>query len=375
MKKYLVMLALITSVLAVWVPAPASSANVLTAIAGKGPSVFVAWPMSKVALPGIGFRRSLDGGRTWKPEQTLVPSLEVNQVSIAVAPPNVYMALTSYLPTGRPAVFLLKSTDRGATWSDPLMLGTSQTLVWSPVIVASGTSRLIVVYNYWDFSMRQYVIGQSTSYDAGRTWSSKIISSADCYSYGPTVAADRQTLCLSWMDVYVRGLVHARSMDWGANWVRHPEPSTGRIFPAAETGLGIFGLAYMKSVGGETHCFFSRSPDGIEWSPEVQLSSFEVKADQGPSLVHSGSTVCVLWDADRLRFARSQDLGLTWKPASALSPTGQDTRGSSMAADGPNVYVSWADFIQDIRLDFYVRVSKDKGATWDPPRKIGTLNY
>jgi len=168
--------------------------------AGPAGEVYLAWSGPR----GIYFDRSFDGGRTWGEDRIITDQpggwdmsisgimrangLPVTVTDISSSPHrgNVYVNWVDER-YGDPDVFILRSEDRGDTWTDPIRVnddqignGKEQFFTWMTVDPVTG--ELVVVYydrRQYDSDSTDVYLARST--DGGRSFRNERISSAAFY--------------------------------------------------------------------------------------------------------------------------------------------------------------------------------------------------
>ena len=166
-------------------------------------SVYDNWPADEKA---IGFAKSLDGGITWQPATRILNNIrgirytEVTQnqrvnsfpsmaVDISNSPyrGSIYIVWPNIgvpgINTGTGCdVYMIKSTDEGATWStpmkinsDPTGLGKTHYFSWIACDMAYGTLS-IVFYDNRNVSTSQAEAWMAWSMDGGATWEDMKVS-------------------------------------------------------------------------------------------------------------------------------------------------------------------------------------------------------
>ena len=150
-------------------------------------------------------------------------------------------------------------------------------------------------------------------------------------------------------------------------------------YPIAEGpnafGIGIAHLGGDAAVGlygaGQAAVNLSvrRTTDGgLTWHPPTQVAS----ATLGGDIAGDRTAVDVVWvnQNGRVRYARSEDRGSTFKPSVALSATGTDATDVSVSrGPGGLVAVAWNGCSGGCDREFVrVRVSDDGGASFGPEK-------
>lgn len=169
------------------------------AVPAVGPNgeIYVAWS----GPDGMYFDRSFDGGETWEKDSVLTPlaggwnipisginrhnGFPVTLADLSNSPHrgNVYINWID-MRNGDPDVFVMRSTDRGDTWSDVIRvnddsLGNRKAQFFTWATVDQHTGELLVVY----YDRRMYSSDSTDVYlarstDGGATFKNEVISEA-----------------------------------------------------------------------------------------------------------------------------------------------------------------------------------------------------
>ena len=161
--------------------------------------------------------------------------------------------------------------------------------------------------------------------------------------------------------------------------------ATGYFAALAASGLNVY-VAYNLDISGASdgNIFVAQSIDGgLSFGTQTNVSG----APAGPShIVADGADVHVVWTgynpsgpADFF-YAHSNTAGASYGLATNMSNNANDSTNGVVAANGPNVYVSWSDG-SDVFLahsgdggnnfDITANVSGTPALpnTWRPPRR------
>ncbi|MBI3459791.1 exo-alpha-sialidase [Candidatus Acetothermia bacterium] len=229
----------------------ATDGNLDLAIGPAG-QVYVVWTEGQ---KGLLFRRSLDGGATFPVSRRLpvgdtaprFPKLAVDGQG------NLYVAWAdASVESGD--IFLIKSSDGGETWSEPLNLSNSKGFSDAPSIAFGGPDTVLVVYDdTTDDPLGHVNIARST--DGGRTFSAPKEISAPKHGGYPKIARDAEgRLVVAFMEVQAggtqRSLAFTISTDGGLSF-SSPQTIPGTDLPAITKVLSEAGrpfqLAFVKS--------------------------------------------------------------------------------------------------------------------------------
>ncbi|MBP6750084.1 MAG: exo-alpha-sialidase, partial [Xanthomonadaceae bacterium] len=244
------------------------------------------------------FARSVDGGASWEPARPIHDPGSRNQTignQIVVLPNGVVVDVFNQIdrPTlgpQRSRVGIVRSFDRGATWSAPIyiadLLAVGTTDPWTGVKVRDGSiipsiavSPLGELYAVWQDARfgngAHDAIAMSRSIDSGATWSAPIRVNAivGAAAFTPSVSVGRNgVVAVSYYDLrndtatpaLTADVWLARSGDGGATWTEQRigasfdlsfAPNANGYFVGDYQGLieadGVFVAFYGKANDGD----------------------------------------------------------------------------------------------------------------------------
>ena len=302
-----------------------------------GSSVYVVWDQGDNSNRDIFFRRSSDGGATWKPVLNISNNKHSYDEKIAVSGTNVYLVWSKEIPGSSIfEIFFRRSTDGGATWKTNVNLSNNAGLSRYSDIAVSG-SNIHVVWEQQNADGTANDIFFRRSTDNGATWKSSvnITSGGTNHSWAPDVVDSGSNVYVVWTsngEIYFR-----RSTDNGATWKSSVNlsnnPGVSRYPQLALSGSNVYIAWEQSDAGGsQSDIFFRRSLDGgATWGSKVNLSQNGHSIE--PVLAAVGSSVYAAWispiccDND-IFFERSTDNGSTWSPSKNL---GSNAAGRSVA--------------------------------------------
>ena len=245
--------------------------------------------------PWIVFRRSVDGGSTWGPDRHLtVTEGAFNDPQIEVAADGTIYVV--YLEGYEPGVTLVRSADRGDTWSAPIAIAPRVVAPgWSdkPILAVSADGAdVYVAFNASD----SYV---AASHDRGASFGNPVRTSFDTrywFHTGGAVAPDgtvyfaavdySQTyegeshidvLCSrdageSWTTTLLDTSAEAPGCAWSAGcYLGFLGPSAGLAVDAA--GLVVVAYPAGDSPGAPQRLYVRTSADGVSWGPRLEVGS------------------------------------------------------------------------------------------------------
>ena len=309
-------------------------------------------PCNRCAGPYIIFRRSSDGGATWQPDQFLTPYRKAhNDPQIEVANDGVIYAawLNDYVP----GIKFLKSSDRGNTWSTPIVFtGKGIKPNWSdkPILAISpGGKDVVIAFNASD----AYVV---VSHDYGVTFSKPIKTNNDTrywFHSGGAVAPNGfiYFAATDYSQDYT-GAAHVnvvKSTNGGQTWTTRRVATSQEMPPCAWSPgcyLGFLGpsaalaidkagtimIAYNAgAVAGQPQkMWVLTSTDGVNWSSPTEVSNGSSTVNNAFPALAAGPTVGdfrLAWQDDRngsttawnTWYRRTTNNGTTWSTPARLS--------------------------------------------------------
>jgi hypothetical protein len=266
----------------------------------------------------LAFQKSTDAGRTWLPASVFVARVFWPDVATD-RDGDIYVVGEQ----GGKRIYCVKSTDGGATWSEPVPISDTVAAIGWARIVADSAGRLFCAWNDWRTGSGH--IWSSVSTDRGLTWSRSVRVCDDTtnnWCYQP--------------DVFV-------------------QPGTNHYLVAAE----------VPRPDGPEGCYLYRSTDmGQTFQPGVRLDTF-VSYAGGPHVVADAQHIICNYtggDAEARTCYTQPD---TW---GAPHSTGYSYgRGAKLAisADGYVHTVLMAG--HDGTFDTYYTFSTDHGVSWADP--------
>ena len=311
-------------------------------------------PCPTCPLPALIFRRSLDGGATWEPDQFLAQTQRSqNDPQIAVdANGTVHVAwLHDYVP----GVTYQQSHDGGQSWSAPILVAPQdgEPPQWSdrPVLLISPDGMDV----YVAFNARASYV--AASHDGGLSFAPPVRTSSVLrywFHSGGAVAADgtAYVAAASYRSDYTGNsrLYVLRSTDGGASWdtklvdVSAEMPACdwspgcylGFLGPSmglAVDRVGTVLVAYHAGISPQSpqQLYIRASEDGgLTWSERRQISSQDPAVNNAFPAVAAGPApddFRVIWQDDRIReqtgwntwYRRTTDGGQTWSLPVRLS--------------------------------------------------------
>lgn len=321
-------------------------------LASAGARVYVA--------TDVAFHASGDGGVSW---HSTANTSGLAVASAVAEGANCHVLLyRSPTSSGSHPVAYVRTADGGATWSSPVVIGMSPSIL-SPGMVVDGSA----VHVHWSDNV---LTNYQSSTDGGVTWRAApaLLGSAPALGEGLAVSGNFVHI--------VRGthaVEYVRSVDGGATWQAAVTiPGTAYGDALAVSGSDVHVLLW-GAFGSNTLSVASSLDDGSTWT----LSALSSNWPNGAAITASGSSVCVAWHGAATGaawIAMSASRGASWQ-ASPGSCQSFDPTTIDIALDPPFVAVRWlprgwlgpALAWWPVALD----VSADLGASWHLQQVFG----
>jgi hypothetical protein len=285
-------------------------------------------------------------------------------------------------------IYYMRSTDEGATWGEKVPLTNDAGKAVVPVVAACES----VVHVLWtddrDATSRVYY---RRSTNRGVTWGEEMLLSSDSMTtINPAIVCSGDDAYVMWQNRSMTGLTigFLRSTDQGATWM--PEETLWRMeelesfhyypHPSIAVSEGVLTCVWLNYEGENRDLYACWSTNGGQsWIEPVRITD-SPSGELLPCLAVNGNDAHVFWwsrDEDsriKVFYSRSHDGGLTWTPASVFSDVGTNSSWRARAVcGGANVHVVWAD--TRIGKDIFYRCSTDAGETWSEDMRISEGVY
>ena len=269
-------------------------------------------PGNRFPLAALRFTRSLDGGRTWTDPVSVTDDGEFGSHNFHALHAGADGALyVTWLDSreGTSSVFLTRSTDGGATWEANRRITQTEACPCCRTAVATDSDGTL--YVAWRIvnpgNVRDIVVARST--DHGATFSDPVVVHDDGWVYpgcphaGPSMHVDAEhRLHVAWWTGKegIAGVHYARSDDGGRTF-NPPVPLGVAQYskPAhVQLALGEAGAVLVAWDDGTVvtpKVLLRTSRDGGSTFGPAQLVSGEGRAATFPVLGLSGSNVTVAW--------------------------------------------------------------------------------
>jgi uncharacterized protein YodC (DUF2158 family) len=147
----------------------------------------------------------------------------------------------------------------------------------------------------------------------------------------------------------------------------------------ATDGADTVYAVWADSRSATSEVKLARSTDGGRtFAAEQRVSPQGVSATL-PSIAADGANVYVAWAESsvtqpNIAIVRSDDRGVTWKPQATLA-TAPGSGSVAVAADSGHVRVVYHNQANGPAAEVYTRGSRDAGVTWDAEQRISDVPY
>ena len=384
-----------------------------------GSTIITSFQVGRISGGGsadIGYALSTDGGISW--QNGLLPGLTTFQgggTNSAVSDTNVaYDAahgvwLISSLPisTNNIHVAVSRSSDGGASWSNPIVVSQGANLdkTWLVCDSTSTSPHYGNCYMEWDDNGNGNLIWISTSTDGGLTWSTPATPGGPPHGLGgqPLVQPNGKVIVPYLADSAVPPDIQSfSSSDGGASWSgpvligtasTHTAAGGLRVSPLPSAQIDALGNAYViwQDCSFRTNCtsndlVMSISADGTTWTPPARIpidpvtSTFDhfipglgIDPATAGGTAHLGLTYyyyplanctaanCALY----VGFISSLDGGSTWSAATPIAgPMSLDWLPSTVSGLMVADYIA-TSFVNGKAYGFFAVAKAKSGSTFD----------
>ena len=294
--------------------------------------------------------------------------------------PELHVVWADYrYPPNTSEIMYRRSTDGGDTWRPAVRVSHHPADSDYPSLAVSDD----IVHVVWqDDRDGGFEIYHRASSDGGLSWSeARNLSRNGADSRLPAITAGDGAVLVVWEDSRngASELYQVRSVDGGQSWtapLRLTDAPGDSGVPSLSSGAGMVYLVWQDARSGHNEVYLQRSPDhGASWSDAMRLTYGSVSSET-PSLEVSGGSLHLCWvdrRDDRSFFEvysmTSPDGGDSWSSVHRLSHATGNSFVPSIEAGGDNVVVLWHDERAG-RPDIYYSESVDRGRTWSPEANL-----
>ncbi len=279
-------------------------------------------PGKRFPLGALRFARSPDGGRSWEKPVTVTDDSTFgshNFHALHIARDGTIYAAWLDGRSGKSHAFATRSEDGGKTWAPnhPISMGEACPCCRTALASAPGG----VVYAAWRTvlpgNIREIVVARSS--DRGATWSEPVRVQNDqwqvdaCPHAGPALAVDsRQRLHVTWWSgkESAAGVFYARSDDGGKSFTHVTPLGTAEFSQPAHVQLavgdsGVVAVAWDDGTLQTPRVALRISRDhGSHFAPARYVSA-EGHAASFPVLALNGKNLTVAWTSQSADYART----------------------------------------------------------------------
>ena len=313
---------------------------------------------SHCPTPFIPITVSQDGGATWSPQVPICECLRSKaqyDPTIEVVPNTgaVYSVFLNWDRHNGFSTVFTKSTDHGATWTEPVHVYGQVSWTDKPEIAMSASGK--DVYVSWNGPQGgDLYVGES--HDYGATWTQQHLSDDKRYYYAYDARVlSNGTVVFSESSIVYSGLKNVSGEVWHHAVISRDKGATWENVVVAKVPQGEFCVA--AGCGPD---FYAGQTSVVEDAPGHLVFAYE-----GPT-VEGGP--------QRSYVSTSSNGGRTWSTGKPLSLAGENSTGPRLASSGGGNVRVW--YMQTSGGDnpdawnVWYRTSSDGGSSWSTPVKI-----
>jgi hypothetical protein len=166
------------------------------AIAVDGSNIYVVWADNTPGNSEIYFKRSVDGGVTWKTAQRLTKTAGISQhPAVGVDGVKIYLAWSDNTP-GNPEIYFKRSVDAGSVWKADQRLSEEYGASYFPAMGMDG-GNIYLVWANDPLTRLGPEIHLKRSIDRGLTWKmDRRLTKTGCNL--PAIAVDDSNIYVVW---------------------------------------------------------------------------------------------------------------------------------------------------------------------------------
>lgn len=285
---------------------------------------------------------------------------------------------------GNDEIYYKRSTNSGANWSSDERLTNQSNFSRFPEIALSG-SKVFVAWTDERNGVGHSEIYLKRSTDFGATWSDDFrVSNNTGSSNNPSLTNNGDLICIAWEDnrdgnteIYTR-----RSPDGGISWgpetrlTNNPANSQNAAISISEQNVFA---AWQDNRDGNFEIYYIRSLDGgISWGSETRLTN-NSSWSSSPSVSNSGQFVLIGWGEasgsnSKNYYKKTTNNGVTWLPEYQLSSNSSSSYAPDVIITSTNlVHTAWLDGRNGTNEIFY-KTSFDSAQSWSADFRLTTVS-
>ncbi|MBK8173063.1 MAG: DUF4114 domain-containing protein [Sandaracinaceae bacterium] len=312
-------------------------------------------------------------------------ALDSFNTAIATASNKVYVVYETFTTSRERHVFLVRSTDNGATWSAPLQVdhGTGTDFVAATPRVAAIGNNVYVTWRDNRNGSLDVFVNRSTNSGAAFAASDTRLDvgtiAGSSSSFNPVIGAEGTNVYVAWVDDRMAGSFDIwvnHSSDSGATWVTssatrldqdtfgHDSIDPQIVTPAAGVAL----VSWIDYRYGFPDILAARTGDaGGTWSVPARVDTGGAAGTSGSydvAMGASSSLITIAWADDRSGYLDiyanfSLDGGVTWQPQDYRLDSSMvgssDSQSPAVYVSGSRAHVVWIDNRSGSMADLYYR--------------------
>ena len=318
-----------------------------------------------VRLDDVFYTQSTDGGQSYSPPVKVSgpsPNLAAQSTLGLDSAGNPYLVWTSFSPTPQQnlSIFLSRSTDHGATFSKPVLASGPSVSAENPRVVVDKNGNIVIVYI--DFATSGGAIFEVRSTDGGASFSapSRVSQAGEVLDNPPFVVVDSQgAVYVTYDEISQVAAIKLAIAPDGHTFGPSKTVSDSRISTfapqiAIDNNDNLYVTFYDRFVVGSNfnrEIVVIKSTDrGATFGPQVNVSNNAGQSTFPSPIVDAQGHLSIVWEdttVDPQRdvyLARSSDGGATFGPSINLSANTSRSFGAFGSADGAgNLFIGWTD--------------------------------